>query len=191
MKIMIGNQNVLYPTPVTIVGALVNGKANFLNVAHVGILNAGAPHLISLSMYKGHYTNIGIREQKTFSVNILSQDQMVEMDYVGMVSGGNTDKSDVFETFYGAIKTAPIIRNCPLSMECRLVDIYELKTHEVFIGEVVATYADEAVLTDGNVDMAKVKPLLFDMNSMQYWSLGQAVGKCWNVGKQYRGKDKK
>jgi hypothetical protein len=50
----------------------------------------------------------------------------------------------------------------------------------------VATYADEAVLTGGKVDLAKVKPLLFDMSSMKYWSLGPAVGNCWNVGKQYK-----
>jgi len=186
MKKKIGSQNVLYPTPVTIVAALVNGKANFLNVAHVGILNAAAPHLISLGMNKAHYTNIGIREQKTFSVNILSQDHMIKMDYVGLVSGSKTDKSGVFETFFGELKTSPLIRNCPLSMECRLHDTYELKTHDVFIGEIVATYADEAVLTDGKVDLAKVKPLLFDMNTLQYWSLGQAMGKCWNVGKQYK-----
>jgi len=111
---------------------------------------------------------------------------MVEADYVGMVSGSRTDKSGVFETFYGELRTAPIIRNCPLSMECRLHDIYELKTHDVFIGEIAATYAEDAVLTDGKVDLAKVKPLLFDMSSMQYWSLGQAIGKCWNVGKQYK-----
>lgn len=186
MKKKIGNQNVLYPTPVTIVGALVNGKANFMNVAHVGILNAAAPHLISLGMSKAHYTNIGIREQKTFSVNILSQDHMIEMDYVGLVSGSKSDKSGVFETFFGELKTAPLIQNCPLSMERRLHDIYELKTHDVFIGEIVATYVDEAVLTDGKVDLAKVKPLLFDMSTLQYWSLGQAMGKCWNVGKQYK-----
>ena len=186
MKKKIGNQNVLYPTPVTIVGALVNGKANFMNVAHVGILNAAAPHLISLGMNKAHYTNIGIREQKTFSVNILSQDHMVEMDYVGLVSGGKTDKSGVFETFFGELKTAPLIQQCPLSMECRLYDTYETKTHDVFIGEIVATYVDEDVLTDGIVDLSKVKPLLFDMSTRQYWSLGQAMGKCWNVGKQYK-----
>jgi flavin reductase (DIM6/NTAB) family NADH-FMN oxidoreductase RutF len=72
MKKKIGNQNALYPTPVTIVGALVNGKTNFINIAHVGILNAGAPHLISLGMGKIHHTNAGIRENKTFSINILS-----------------------------------------------------------------------------------------------------------------------
>ncbi len=185
MKKKIGNQNVLYPTPVTIVGALVNGKVNFLNVAHVGILNAGAPHLISLGMGKPHYTNIGIRANKTFSVNILSHDRIIEADYVGLVTGSKVDKSEVFDTFFGELETAPLIRNCPLSMECRLYDTYELKTHDVFIGEIAATYADESVLTDGKVDIAKVKPLLFDMSSMKYWSLGQPVGNCWNAGKQY------
>jgi flavin reductase (DIM6/NTAB) family NADH-FMN oxidoreductase RutF len=186
MKKKIGAQNLLYPSLVTIVGALVNGKVNFLNVAHVGILNAGAPQLISLGMGKTHHTNIGIRENKTFSVNILSQNQMVAMDYVGLVSGAKTDKSGVFETFLGELATAPLIRDCPLSMECKLYDTYELKTHDVFIGEIVASYADDAVLTNGKVDLAKVKPLLFDMSSMQYWSLGQAAGKCWSEGKQYK-----
>jgi flavin reductase (DIM6/NTAB) family NADH-FMN oxidoreductase RutF len=111
---------------------------------------------------------------------------MVEMDYVGLVSGGKTDKSAVFETFFGELKTAPLIQNCPLSMECKLYDTYELKTHDVFIGEIAATYADEAVLTDGKVDLAKVKPLLFDMSSLKYWTLGEAQGSCWNAGKQYK-----
>jgi flavin reductase (DIM6/NTAB) family NADH-FMN oxidoreductase RutF len=186
MKRKIGNQNVLYPTPVTIVGALVNGKVNFLTVSHVGILNAGTPHLISFGMGKVHHTNIGIRENKTFSVNIPSQDSIVAVDYVGLVSGGKIDKSAVFGTFFGELKTAPLIQDCPLSMECRLYDTYDLKTHDVFIGEIVATYADEAVLSDGKVDLAKVKPLLFDMSSMKYWSLGPAVGSCWSEGKQYK-----
>ena len=68
----------------------VNGKPTFLNISHVGILNASAPHLISLSMSKSHYTNAGIKELGTFSVNILSADQVVQADYVGMVSGWTT-----------------------------------------------------------------------------------------------------
>jgi flavin reductase (DIM6/NTAB) family NADH-FMN oxidoreductase RutF len=186
MKRKIGNQNVLYPTPVTIVGALVNGKVNFLTVSHVGILNAGSPHLISFGMGKTHYTNGGIRENKTFSVNILSQERMIEADYVGLVSGAKTDKSGVFASFFGELTTAPLIKDCPLSMECRLYDTYELKTHDVFIGEIVATYVDEAVLTEGKIDLAKVRPLLFDMSSMKYWSLGPAIGNCWSAGKQYQ-----
>lgn len=185
MKKKVGNQNLLYPMPVTIVGALVNEKVNFLNVAHVGILNASSPYLISLGMVKSHFTNQGIKENKTFSVNMPSRKQIIEVDYVGLVSGKEVDKSNVFEVFYGDLKTAPIIKNCPLSMECRLVDIYDLKTSEIFIGEIVSSYAQAEMLVNGQVDLAKVDPLLFDMNSKQYFSLGEIAGKCWNDGKKY------
>jgi flavin reductase (DIM6/NTAB) family NADH-FMN oxidoreductase RutF len=104
---------------------------------------------------------------------------------VGTFSGKTVDKSQVFEVFYGGLKTAPIIAGCPLSMECKLYDVYELPQFDVFIGEIVETYADENVLTDGKVDLSKVNPLLFDMTSVQYWSLGKAAGKCWNIGRQY------
>ncbi len=185
MKKKIDNRNILYPMPVTIIGTLVDKKVNFINIAHVGILNSATPHLISLGMNKTHYSNIGIRENKTFSVNIPSRGQMIETDYVGLVSGRQIDKSNVFKVYYGDLKTAPILTDCPLSMECRLVDIFDVKTHDVFIGEVVNTYAEHNVLTDGRVDLLKVDPLLFDMHSVQYWSIGEAVGKCWNAGRQY------
>jgi len=54
------------------------------------------------------------------------------------------------------------------------------------IGEIVETYADESVLTDGKVDLAKLKPLLFDMSSIKYWSVGEVVADCWKVGKQLK-----
>lgn len=185
MKSKIGNQNMIYPMPVTIVGALVDDQINFINIAHVGILNARAPHLISLGMNKCHFTNSGIKETKTFSINILSTKQVIEADYVGLVSGKQTKKSDVFQVFYGDLKTAPMIKDCPLSMECRLVDIYDTKTHDVLIGEIVSTYADDEVLSEGKVDISKVDPLLFDMSNRNYWSLGEIVGKCWSEGKKY------
>lgn len=187
MKDKIGNQNALYPMPVTVVGALVSGKPNFITIAHVGILNAASPHFISLGMGKIHYTNQGIKENKTFSVNLPSEDMMRKVDYVGIVSGKKVDKSKVFESIFGELQTAPMIKDCPISMECRLVNTVELPTHEVFIGEIVATYADERVLTNGKIDVAKLKPLLFDMSSRKYWSLGGVVGNCWDVEKKMDG----
>lgn len=185
MKSKIGQQSLIYPLPVTIVGALVNGRANFNLIAHTGTLNDSPPQMISIAMGKSRFTNNGIRDNKTFSVNILSQKQIVEADYVGSVSGKDVDKSNVFEVYYGDLKTAPMINNCPLSMECRLVDIYDTKTHDIFIGEVVNSYADETVLQDGKVDIAKVDPLFFDMSSLHYWSLGPVAGKCWTEGKKF------
>jgi flavin reductase (DIM6/NTAB) family NADH-FMN oxidoreductase RutF len=186
MKTKIGRQNVLYPTPAAVVGAMVGGKANFCNISHNGILNAAEPHFIMLSMGRSHHTNAGIREQRTFSVNLLAETDAVRADHVGLVTGARTDKSGVFEVFFGDLKTAPLIKDCPLTMECRLHDVYEIKTHEIFIGEVVATYADDAVLTDGDVDLAKVKPLLFDMTGKKYWSIGAPVDDCWKAGKAYK-----
>ena len=186
MKKKLDAINVLYPTPTTIVGAMVNGKPNFLTIAHIGIVNHARPFLISLSLGKAHYTNAGIKENKALSVNIPSEDLVVETDYVGIVSGKKTDKSGVFEIFYGDLESAPMIKTCPLNMECKLYDTYDTPTHDLFIGEIVQTYADEAVLSDGKVDITKAKPLLFDMSSIKYWSLGDAVANCWNVGKQLK-----
>jgi flavin reductase (DIM6/NTAB) family NADH-FMN oxidoreductase RutF len=73
-------------------------------------------------------------------------------------------------------------------MECRLYDTYDTPTHDLFIGEIVETYADESVLAEGKVDLAKLKPLLFDMSSVKYWSVGEVVAACWNVGKKLKRK---
>jgi flavin reductase (DIM6/NTAB) family NADH-FMN oxidoreductase RutF len=186
MKKTLGAINVLYPTPTTIVGAMVEGKPNFITIAHVGIVNHAKPFLISLSMAKPHYTNAGIKEKKAFSVNIPSQDQVVATDYVGLVSGKKTDKSNVFDIFYGQLESAPMISECPVNMECGLYDVYDTPTHDLFIGEIVETYAEESVLVDGRVDLGRVKPLLFDMSSVQYWSIGETVARCWNVGKKMK-----
>ena len=186
MKKQLGGINVLYPTPTTILGAIVKDKPNFITIAHIGIVNHAKPYLISFSLAKPHHTNTGIKENKAFSVNIPSEDLVVETDYVGLVSGKKTDKSDLFEIFYGELENAPMIKECPLNMECRLYDTYDTPTHDLFIGEIVETYADESVLAEGKVDLAKLKPLLFDMSSVKYWSVGEVVAGAWNVGKKLK-----
>jgi flavin reductase (DIM6/NTAB) family NADH-FMN oxidoreductase RutF len=178
--------NVLYPTPTVLVGAMVEGKPNFITIAHIGIVNHARPYLISLSSAKAHYTNAGIKENKAFSVNIPSEKLVVETDYAGIVSGKKTDKSELFEIVPGQVENAPMIKACPVNMECRLYDVYDTPTHDLIIGEIVETYADESVLTEGKIDLAKLKPLLFDMSSIKYWSVGEVVADCWKVGKQLK-----
>lgn len=187
MKRNLGPVNALYPSLTTIVGAVVDGKPNFLAVAHVGNMNHGQPQYLSFGINKKHYTNQGIHAHREFSVCIPGEDLVVETDYVGIVSGRNTDKSQVFELFRGELEHAPLIKGCPVCMECRLERVVDFPTHEVFIGEIVATHADDAVLReDGKVDIARVRPLLFDMASISYWSLGAQVAPCWSVGKDLK-----
>ena len=182
----IGPVNALYPMPTTLVGATVNRKPNFLAVAHVGILNHGTPQYLSIGLAKAHYSNAGIHENRTFSICLPSEDLMVETDYCGTMTGKKTDKAALFDVFHGELKTAPMIRQCPVNMELKLHDVLDFQTHEVFIGELVQTYADDGVMTDGTIDIAKMRPLLFDMASVRYWRLGPALGKCWSAGKSLK-----
>lgn len=180
----LGPVNALYPMPTTLVGATVNQKPNFLAVAHVGILDH---HHLSIGLGKIHYSNAGIHENRTFSICLPSEALIVETDYCGIMTGKKTDKAALFDIFYGELKTAPMIRQCFVNMELKLHDVLDFPTHDIFVGELVQTYADESMIVDGNIDIAKLKPLLFDMASKKYWSLGQPLGKCWNVGKSLKG----
>ena len=186
----IGAVNALYPMPTTLVGATVNGKPNFLAVAHVGIFNHGTPQYLSIGLNKSHYTNGGIRQNRTFSICLPSEALIVETDYCGIMTGKKTDKAALFDLFYGELKTAPMIARCPVNMELRLHDILDYTTHDIFVGELVQTYADESMMVDGNLDIARLQPLLFDMTSKRYWSLGRPLGRCWNVGKSLKGSAK-
>jgi flavin reductase (DIM6/NTAB) family NADH-FMN oxidoreductase RutF len=80
----------------------------------------------------------------------------------------------------------PMIEECPICMECRPHDIFDFKTHDIFIGEIVETYSADRVLSNGKIDVTAVKPLLFDMNSIKYYSLGESLEKCWSVGKNLK-----
>ena len=183
MKKQLGKVNCLYPMPTVIVGCMVNGKPNYITMAHVGIMT---PNTISLGMNKSHFSNQGIKENRTFSINIPSDDMVRETDYCGLFSGKDVDKSELFENFYGVLETAPMIAGCPVNMECRLVQTVEFPTHDIFIGEVIETHCDEKVLSDGIVDFAKIKPILFDMPQRQYWKLGEPFAKCWKIGMQLK-----
>jgi flavin reductase (DIM6/NTAB) family NADH-FMN oxidoreductase RutF len=183
MKKNIGPVNALYPMPVVLVGAMVDGRPNFMTVAHVGIFTL---HTVALGLNKTHLTNGGIKEHRTFSINIMPDDLVVETDYAGIVSGRKADKSAVFDVEFGPLMTAPMIRQAPVSMECELLDVLDYESHEVFTGRAVNTFADERVLKNGTIDLAAVRPMLFDMFQRKYWRLGEAFADCWNIGKTYR-----
>ena len=185
-RVAIGAKNVLYPSLTTLVGADVHGKPNWITIAHVGIMNHAygeVPQYLSIGLHASHYTNKGIHEHKEFSINIPSQAMLEITDYAGLVSGEKVNKSELFPVERGSLAHAPLIANCPVSMELKLARTVQLGQHEVFIGEVVNTYIDEACLADGKPDLARIDPILFDFMTIDYWSIGQRTGKPWRDGK--------
>jgi len=174
-----------YPMPVTLVGALVEMKPNFLAVAWVSRVNYKPP-MIAVALGKNHYTNIGIRQNKSFSVNIPSVDLIKETDYCGIVSGKTTDKSKLFEVFYGDLKTAPMIKQCPLSIECKVINTVDMQVNTLFIGEMISAYSEDKYLTQGNPDIQKIKPLILTMPDNNYWLVGEKIGQAWATGRQFK-----
>ncbi len=169
--------------PTVLVGATINGKPNYIAIAHVGIMDLSS---VSLGINKTHYTNAGIKENGTFSINIPSVDMVKQTDYCGLVSGKNVDKSLLFETFYGTLKTAPMIQSFPINMECRLLQIVNFPKHDIFIGEIVETYCDDSCLNGDKVDMTLLRPILFTMDDRGYWSVGERIATAWDVGKDLK-----
>jgi flavin reductase (DIM6/NTAB) family NADH-FMN oxidoreductase RutF len=182
-KIEVSAERLFYPMPCSLVGANVGGKANFLTVAWFTMVNP-KPACVMVTLNKDHYTNAGITENGTFSINIPSAGLVEKVDYCGIVSGRKIDKSAIFGTFYGNLKTAPMIKECPFNVECRLIQTVELPMEQLFIGEIVAAYSEEQYLTDGLPDMAKMNPLLLIQPRKMYAAVGADVAPAWEIGKK-------
>jgi flavin reductase (DIM6/NTAB) family NADH-FMN oxidoreductase RutF len=184
-KINLGAKIATYPMPVVLVGANAKNKANFLPVALFTVA-AHTPPKVAVALNKAHYTNQGIKENKTFSVCIPSEDMIEATDFCGLSSGHKVDKSRVFDVFYGDLKTAPMITKCPVSLECKLDKVVDNGSNEMFIGDVVSTFTEEKYLTDGTVDIRKTRPFMLSLEDRSYHGLGKQKAKAWNVGKNYK-----
>lgn len=175
MKKNIGSVLALYPTPVVVVGTMIEKKPNWMLVAHIGIIGHDK---ILLSCAKQHYTNQGIRENGVLSVNLVNEEILPQADYVGSVSGTDTDKSDIFPYLISDCGV-PMVENSPLVLECAVDDIYDSEGFDNFILKIQNTYAEESILKEnGKIDYQKLSPVLFDMPNYEYLRTGDVIGSC-------------
>lgn len=183
MKKNIGNALALYPTPLVVVGAMVDGKPNWLLVGHLGII--GHDHVM-VSLSSAHYTNKGIKATKKLSINIVDEAMLAKADHSGCVSGSKEDKSALFD-YVTDDAGVPMIVQAPVTMVCSVEDIYETKGFESFICTIDATYAEENVLNEaGKIDYHTLKPVLFEMPTYEYLRTGDVIGKCMSFGKEVK-----
>lgn len=182
-KVKLGAQTLLYPMPAVLVGALVNGKPNFMTAAWCGIV-ASNPPTVSVALQPARFTQKGISANSTFSINVPSADLVEKVDYCGIYSGHKVDKSQIFEVAYGKLNTAPLIQECPVNLECQVIHSLELGSHILSIGKINETYVNEDCLTNGQVDPVKIDPLVYTTGTRRYHRLGEIVGRAWEVGQR-------
>ena len=189
-KVTIRPDRYMYPRPTLLVGVNVDGKANFLAVGGGGVVNAEPP-MIGVPIRHQRYTLKGIRQNLTFSINTPSIDLVRETDYCGITSGAKVDKVKVcqFKVFYGDLKTAPMIEQCPLNLECKVVQMLNLGSHSFVIGQVEGTYITESCLTDGKPDVNQIKPIIFNLESAEYIAFGEVIAKAFSIGQELKARE--
>lgn len=137
-----------------------------------------------------HKTTENIRLKKAFTVSFATEYDMAQSDYFGLVSGKNVPDKVARAGFTATPSPnvdAPIINEYKLTLECRVVEMEETDGGGArVLGEVVNWSADESILNaDGKVDLAKLKPIVFDSSALIYRSVGDSVGQAWHSGKRF------
>lgn len=180
MRKDLGAKPCIYPEPVLIIGTYnEDGTPNAMNAAWGGVHQDNE---VYVCVDKTHKTAENLVKRKAFTLSFANVDNVKACDYVGIVSGNDVpDKfaRSGFTSVRSANVDAPIIEQLPLVMECR-VKSYE---NEELIGEIVNISADESILTDGKIDVRKLRPITYDPFNHDYLAIGDKVADAFSVGK--------
>lgn len=178
MRKNFGVKTYLYPQPVLIIATYNEDKTpNAMNAAWGGICDYDK---ISIAL-SSHRTTDNILRNKAFTVSIGTKEMATACDYVGIVSGNkvpNKFANAGFTATRSENVDAPIINELPLTLECEFISF----ENEILIGKIVNVSADETILTDGEIDVKKLNPIVFDPSAHNYIELGDVVGKAFKIG---------
>ena len=192
MKLSLPPKTLLLPSPVLIIGTYgSDGKPNMMNAAWGGIVSSKPP-CISVSLREATLSFHNIEQTGAFTVNIPSERYLKEADFVGIVSGNEYDKFKAtgLTPDKSTRVNAPIVKEFPYTLECKLVREINLGSHTMFIGEIVGMVADSEVLNPNQLpDIEKVRPILWgSFGSMAYYNIGDKLGDSFSVGNELKQK---
>lgn len=191
MKENLKPRSMMYPAPAVVASAYdENGKADACTLAFATMCSHKPPAiLIAINSTLKRKTLADIFQTKEFCLGFPSADQVAEADYLGIVSGYDSDKlEDVNFTHQKAeFVNAPIINEFKVSLECRVIDINPVGSHTQITGEIVNVVADSGVLDkNGKIDFEKLNPLGYDDVSHSYFEIGARLAKAFKVGLKFK-----
>jgi flavin reductase (DIM6/NTAB) family NADH-FMN oxidoreductase RutF len=170
-KTTIEPQGFLVPLPATMLSCQKPGeRPNIITLSWVGVL-CSEPPLIGVGIRPSRFSYDVVKDTGEFVLNLPSEDQVKQTDYCGHISGRHEDKFTEcgFTPEKGLNVSAPIIKECPVNIECKVTQSIVLGTHELFIGEIVTIQIDEDCVDDqGRVDIARVKPFVYVPTTTEY-----------------------
>jgi len=187
MKKSLGAETIVPATPVWVVGTYDReGRPNVMTAAWGGIC-CSKPPCIYVSLRKATYTYGNLMERKAFTVSMPSEAYTKEADYFGIASGRAVDKfaATGLTPVKSDLVDAPYVKEFPLVIECKVINIIEIGLHTEFIGEIVDVKAESLVLNEeGLPDIEKVKPIIWNPAGMTYHKVGKSTGQAFSIGKE-------
>ncbi len=169
----------VYPSPAGLITSIdEDGRANVLTLGEVFNVSIAKPVILGIAIAKPRYSHKLITATREYVVNLPTAAMVLTVDRCGSVSGRDVDKFAEFGlTAVPATKVAPpLIAECPVSIECRVLEIQEIGDHDLLLGEVLAEHvAEEALDEDGQVLVDKLDPLCYQHS--EYWSCGERLGR--------------
>ena len=170
--------NMLYPLPAVMVSVRgKNGEDNIITVAWAGTVCTNPP-MVSISVRKSRYSHELLTKNGEFVINLVTKDLCYAMDYCGVKSGRDVDKFAEMKLTKGKAQTVsvPVIEESPVNIECKVTQVMELGSHDMFLAEVTAVLADEKYMDEtGKFDLNKTDLIAYSHG--QYFTLGDYVGK--------------
>ena len=167
----------LFPCPVVLVTCVDSaGKPNIITLGWVGTVCSDPP-TVGLGIRPHRYSCKLIEESGEFVVNIPTEEILKEADYCGVYSGKDVDKfSETGLTPESASQVKPpLIKECPVNMECVVTNKIPLGSHRLFLGKIVCVHVDKRILNEKEViDFTKVSPFVY--NQREYWNLKEKIG---------------
>lgn len=170
-KLRLGPQTLLVPLPVTLVTAQLEGeKPNIITISWVGICNS-VPPMIGVGIRENRHSYHLVKDSGEFVVNIPGDDTVSDADLCGNISGKDHDKFE--KTDYTAVPgdkvKAPLLKECPINMECIVRHTLKLGSHDFFVGEIVETHIDENCWQDNKLVVENVKPFAYMTKKRSYY----------------------
>ena len=181
MRQNLGKRPLIYPQPVLMIATYdEDGTPDIMNAAWGGV---GDDTQVFLCLSPGHKTTKNLLKTKAFTVSMAIEGFEMECDYLGLASGNDVpDKvaKSGLHVHRSEHVNAPVIDELPLCLECELISYEEEHCH--LFGEIVATSVDERILTDGKINISKLKPLIFDIDAHEYYGVGDKRAEAFHVG---------
>lgn len=169
--------NMLYPLPVVMVSvAGLRGEKNIITIAWAGTVCSDPP-MVSISVRPERYSYGLLRETGEFVINLTTKELVYATDYCGVKSGRDVDKfAEMHLTpLPGKVVKAPLIAESPINLECRVIRVEPLGTHDMFLAEVVAVHADEKYMDSNNkFHLEKAEPIVYSHGA--YLATGETLG---------------